>query len=106
MIADIAVRIARRILVYGILEPVELTLEWAHLRAQILVLRLERCYLRFKFFKLTVEKQYLLSLLLPHVKTHRVQNARNPAHGSFLEVEAQLPLMRITGNHAEHCDDR
>lgn len=48
--------------------------------------------LKFQFFKLTVERDYLSLLVLPHVGTHRANDARNPAHCLSPKVEPKLLL--------------
>src|SRR5271170_1990022 len=48
----------------ALLKPLDIILEWLHLRLECEVLRLQGVALRFRFFKLTVERKHLAALLL------------------------------------------
>src|SRR5258708_33985205 len=73
-----------------LLKPLDFCLKWLHLSLELQVLRLEGIALRFRFFKLTVEREHLTELLLANAP--RSSSVGDLPHKSPSEVEAQLPL--------------
>lgn len=63
-----------------LLEPIDVSLKWIHLRLQVQVLRSERLYLRFHLLKLSVQRKHLELLLASKRNALFIKESGNLPH--------------------------
>lgn len=87
-----------------LLEPIDGVLQVLNLGFERQLLRFQVMVLRYRVFKLLIEREHLTQLLLPNPPGF--SDISDLPHNSPPEVEAQLPLGLGSGNYAEHGNDR
>ena len=65
---------------YLLLQPLDLALKWLHVCLKLQIVRLEALYLRFHFFKLTIEASHLRALISRQSDTDTLKGIRDYSH--------------------------